>query len=437
MTDTSAILGLPYIMPSQAQKHVTHNEALRHLDVIVQLAVVAFDATTPPAVPVAGTVHALGPGATGAWAGQVAGTLAAYLDGVWNFFAPQDGWIAAAGDDVRAYAGGEWVRVGATQMLEGLGIGTTSDATNRLSVAADATLLSHAGAGHQLKLNKAGSGDTCSLLFQSNWAGHAEMGLVGDTDFAIKTSADGVSFTPALRLNAASGIASGAAVQSGRTDATEGRLMAVGAFGLGSMAAPGVADLDATDLPAGFYGVSQSATGTFPAGLPAGSGAVMEILRYSTDFARQILRPAFAAGAVWERLLINGVWGAWRQVGLPAMLGTVSQSGGVPTGAVVERGSNTNGEYVRWADGTQICTRTVTGMAVSTAAGAIWTSGSQSASFAMPFAATPVGSGSVTSSANAWVNARATSATQWGFSAFATGSLTGQSVALMATGRWF
>ena len=40
---------------------------------------------------------------------------------------------------------------------------------------------------------------------------------------------------------------------------------------------------------------------------------------------------------------------------IPNLVGTVSQSGGVPTGAVVERGSNANGEYVRFADGTQIC----------------------------------------------------------------------------------
>lgn len=40
-----------------------------------------------------------------------------------------------------------------------------------------------------------------------------------------------------------------------------------------------------------------------------------------------------------------------------AILGTVSQSGGVPTGAIIERGSNANGEYVRFADGTQICWR--------------------------------------------------------------------------------
>lgn len=35
--------------------------------------------------------------------------------------------------------------------------------------------------------------------------------------------------------------------------------------------------------------------------------------------------------------------------------GTVSQSGGVPTGALVERGSNVNGEYARFSDGTQMC----------------------------------------------------------------------------------
>lgn len=52
------------------------------------------------------------------------------------------------------------------------------------------------------------------------------------------------------------------------------------------------------------------------------------------------------------------------------LLGTVSQSAGVPTGAVIERGSNANGEYVRFADGTQICTqtKTVNGLAIGAVA---------------------------------------------------------------------
>ncbi|WP_339119215.1 hypothetical protein [Halomonas sp. BMC6] len=36
------------------------------------------------------------------------------------------------------------------------------------------------------------------------------------------------------------------------------------------------------------------------------------------------------------------------------MVGAVSQSGGAPTGAVIERGSNANGEYTKFADGTVI-----------------------------------------------------------------------------------
>lgn len=55
------------------------------------------------------------------------------------------------------------------------------------------------------------------------------------------------------------------------------------------------------------------------------------------------------------------------------ILGTVSQSAGVPTGSIIERGSNANGEYVRFADGTQICwqKRTHT-TAVSTAQGVVF-----------------------------------------------------------------
>ena len=37
------------------------------------------------------------------------------------------------------------------------------------------------------------------------------------------------------------------------------------------------------------------------------------------------------------------------------IIGTVSESGGVPTGAIIERGSNSNGKYIKLADGTQMC----------------------------------------------------------------------------------
>lgn len=42
-------------------------------------------------------------------------------------------------------------------------------------------------------------------------------------------------------------------------------------------------------------------------------------------------------------------------------IGTAASMNAVGAGGIIERGSNANGEYVRFADGTQICTRTVTG----------------------------------------------------------------------------
>lgn len=43
------------------------------------------------------------------------------------------------------------------------------------------------------------------------------------------------------------------------------------------------------------------------------------------------------------------------------ILGAVSQLSGIPTGAILERGSNANGDYLRLAGGWQICTRVFTG----------------------------------------------------------------------------
>lgn len=56
MSELSSRLALPFLQPGQAQKHVTHNEALARLDLLVQLVVQDFDATTPPVSPQAGQI---------------------------------------------------------------------------------------------------------------------------------------------------------------------------------------------------------------------------------------------------------------------------------------------------------------------------------------------------------------------------------------------
>ncbi len=86
----------------------------------------------------------------------------------------------------------------------GLG-GSAADATNRLSINAPASLFNHAGAGHQVKVNKAAATDTGSFLFQTGFSGRAEFGLAGSDDFQIKVSGDGATWFNALQLERTSG----------------------------------------------------------------------------------------------------------------------------------------------------------------------------------------------------------------------------------------
>lgn len=208
MSSQSPILSLPYIQPAQAQKHVTHNEALRQLDTLVQLAVVDATLTVPPVSPPPEARYIVGTGATGDWAGQD-NAVALFADGAWVFYTPVAGWRAdvLSTSGTMRFDGTTWSSIaqGVLQNVDLVGVNTTADATNRLSVSADATLLTHDGAGHQLKLNKSTVTDTASLLFQTGFSGRAEMGLAGGDDFSIKVSPDGATFLDAVVVDAQTG----------------------------------------------------------------------------------------------------------------------------------------------------------------------------------------------------------------------------------------
>lgn len=207
--DHTPRLILPFIMPGQAQKHITHNEAIEALDALVQASVASRTLATPPTTPLAGEAWLVPSAATGAWAGN-ADQIAAFQSGAWKFHDPAAGWQVYVQDDQTQYVfdAGAWTPLASLGAgLPKLGVNASPDSTNRLAVAAAATLLTHVGNGHQLKLNKHAPGDTASLLYQTNWSGRAEMGLAGDDDWRIKVSPDGSSWIDALSINATSGAA--------------------------------------------------------------------------------------------------------------------------------------------------------------------------------------------------------------------------------------
>lgn len=363
MADTSQNLNLPYILPTQAQKHVTHNEALRRLDIVTQLAVESASLDTPPSSPQTGDRYLVAPNGQGDWTAQD-GHIAVMEDGAWSFETPQEGWLCWVrdSDQLQVYDGVTWTEL-VPEMPETValfGIATTADANNPLSVSGPGTLLTNAGSDHRLTVNKAAAGDTASLVFQTGWSGRAELGTTGSDDLSIKVSADGNLWQEALTIGAATGMVSGLAVQQAADDTTAGRLMRAD-YGFG----PG------------------------------------------------------------------------------NLLGTVSEASGTPTGAVIERGSNADGEFVKFADGTLICTRL--------AEVSVTTTSYQGFKFAAPFSAVPaVSFGHIHHAPNPAIEFGAVRSVsgwtdpwqEWGIALKAAGTPSNpignkHTLSLTAIGRWF
>lgn len=202
MSEITANLKMPYILPSQAQKHVTHNEALQLIDAVVQLTI-EDTLDDEPEAPDEGQCYLVGESPMDAWAGK-ADRLAFRQDGAWIFIEPREGWRAwfKADGRQRYCTGAGWSELPPPDEASfvRLGVNATADASNRLAVSSPASLFNNAGNGHQIKVNKAASGDTASLLFQTGWSGRAEMGLAGNDEFSVKVSPDGASWATGFAI---------------------------------------------------------------------------------------------------------------------------------------------------------------------------------------------------------------------------------------------
>ena len=221
MLDRTNRFSLPYILPNQAQKHVTHNEAIRTIDLLVHGSIFS-EASEPPPAPSEGDCHLVAIDATGDFLGHDS-DLAAFVDGVWLFLPAREGmrlWNSATGRIV-IRAGGDWLDIADALALvaladfedgtvKQLGVNTAPDPVNRFAVKADAALLSHdditPGSGDmRLILNKSGVSATASVVFQTGWSGRAEFGLGGEDNWSMKVSPDGADWQTAWTVDCVTG----------------------------------------------------------------------------------------------------------------------------------------------------------------------------------------------------------------------------------------
>jgi hypothetical protein len=234
-----------------------------------------------------------------------------------------------------------------------------------------------------------------------------------------------------VTTGALGGIGGTGAVQSTASDATAGRLLKVGAFGLGGTVLTSE-DWIALANSGLFRNTTTGATGV-PSALTNWN---LLHLHTGATLAHQI---AVRSNAMAYRRILSGVGETWRVLfDRLNILGAVSQTAGEPTGALIERGTSASGEYVKLADGTLICTRNDLSAAnANTADGNIFRSASVTWTFPATFIAAPAMSGAV-DDIDCWISAAAPVV---GSCSFRVKSSVTKGSALnfraVAIGRWF
>lgn len=227
-------------------------------------------------------------------------------------------------------------------------------------------------------------------------------------------------------------------------DTTAGRLMKVGDYGLGRAAGVYPPEYDFNTWganPSGMYWYNN----TGDAG-PSGYGTVIA-LNYAAAKQHRIALSSDDSRMYIGSISASGIQSTWSEIfGQKNILGTVSQSGGVPTGAVIERGSNANGGYVRFADGTQICWGAEQLGTASTASGSVFVSNGLTFTFPAAFVLAPSGVNGAVTLSSRWVSG---AAAQWSGTGadvtktqvtcrlIAAVSGSQSNVSYIAIGRWF
>lgn len=133
MSDTTARFALPQLKAGQAQKEVTHNEALALIDGLLHPAAESMALSIPPGEPRIGESWLVAGSPAGAWEGR-ADRLATWTEGGWRFSDPREGmavWVRDTGLVAR-WTGARWDTGAPIAAPDG---GGTVDAEARASLA--------------------------------------------------------------------------------------------------------------------------------------------------------------------------------------------------------------------------------------------------------------------------------------------------------------
>jgi hypothetical protein len=214
--DRTYNLQLPLLAPAQAQKHVTHNEALLALDVLCQTSVLDRDCGSPPMNPQDGNRYLIpaspSQDANNQWK-EKENALAIWRDGAWYYYTPNVGWIVFIQDEEEFvfWNGQAWKPmshgVHELQDLRALGVGSRSDERNDMVVKASRMLWtarseSEGGTGDfEFAFNKESENKKLNFVFQQNYSDRIRILFDEQGALTFSVSPDGSIWHTALRID--------------------------------------------------------------------------------------------------------------------------------------------------------------------------------------------------------------------------------------------
>lgn len=209
-----------------------------------------------------------------------------------------------------------------------------------------------------------------------------------------------------------------------------------GDFGIGTTTGTTVttAQMDSTSLGAGTYRCDPTSTWR---GLAAGVYGVWTSPLNNVNSNAQIA-VNYLTGTLFARGRYVDNFKEHYNTG--NITGTVSQTSGVPTGAIIETGNTANGTYTKYADGTMICRHTIaTSVAIDLAYIGGFRSGQVTWAYPANFVDTPtvVCSSLVNFASSAMPGNILTTQTGLFYFANQTIAAASRSVSAVAIGRWF
>jgi hypothetical protein len=203
-----------------------------------------------------------------------------------------------------------------------------------------------------LPVNKGGTGITDLSSFIQ--------GLLNDADAPAARATLGAAKSGANNdITALSGLTTALTVNMGGTGGNTPALARTGLelnlFGIGGQAVKQFASVDMDTI---------TENGTFGFSTPSANGpgfsygTVTVEARSSTEMSQ--LAVSVTSDQMAIRRKANGPWEPWVQyLNTGNMVGTVSQVGGVPNGAVLQSSTNASGTWTKYADGTFTCRRRI------------------------------------------------------------------------------